>query len=112
MFNHIWQRGDFPKNWKTATVLPLLKSVQNPSLVESYRPISLTSTLGKLYEKLVARRLLWELESKKLFRPEQYSFCPGQATTDKIMHIQALIHQGFSQKQHILAVFLDISKSL
>ncbi len=50
-------RGDFPQKWKKAIVLPLLKSNKDPTQVTCYRPISLTSALGKIYEKIMARHL-------------------------------------------------------
>ncbi len=51
LFNSLRRRGNFSCSWKRAIVLPLPKTGKNPSQVDSHRPISLTSTLGKLYEK-------------------------------------------------------------
>uniref|UniRef100_A0A0K8RDZ0 Putative outcast ele5 orf2-h 1e-60-j 4 n=1 Tax=Ixodes ricinus TaxID=34613 RepID=A0A0K8RDZ0_IXORI len=57
-FNHLWKQAAFPQCWKCAHVIPLLKHGKDPSIPSSYRPIALTSCLGKTYERLINRRLL------------------------------------------------------
>ncbi len=111
IFNHIWGQGIFPQPWKIATILPLLKQGKNPTNVASYRPISLTSVLGKLYEKLIASRLLWELETRHLLTPTQCGFRPGRSTVDQLMYVQSTILGSFQKHQHTIAVFLDLSKA-
>ena len=49
LFNLIWYKGQLPKAWKHAIVLPILKAGKQPNSPSSYRPISLTSALGKLH---------------------------------------------------------------
>ncbi len=90
-------------------LLPLLKSGKHPVLVTSYRPISLTFTLGKLYEKPIAPRLTWELKSQHMFWPEQCGFRSGRFTIDQVMHLQLHIHQCFWGKQHMLAIFPNLA---
>ena len=59
--NTTWITGLQPKEWKTAkiTIIPILKKEKPPGDPKSYRPISLTSTIGKLAEELVNARLYW-----------------------------------------------------
>ena len=66
LFNAIWRRSRLPKAWKHAIVIPILKSGKDPHRTSSYRPISLTSTLSKLMERLVTNRLMWYLEKFNL----------------------------------------------
>ncbi|RNC38354.1 L1Tc protein, partial [Trypanosoma cruzi] len=51
--NHSWTTGTIPVEWRRATIVPLLKPGKSPELLESYRPISLTSIVGKVAEKMV-----------------------------------------------------------
>lgn len=67
LFNDLWQAGLFPTCWKTAIIIPLLKEGKNPNLVDSYRPISLLSVIGKLFEKIISIRFTWQLETLNLF---------------------------------------------
>ena len=53
LFNKIWNEGKIPKVWKDAIILPFPKPGKDSSNPENYRPIALTSHLGKLMEKRV-----------------------------------------------------------
>ena len=57
-FNMSWIEGQLPSTWKSANVTFLRKQGKSdyysPS---SYRPISLTSVLGKLMEGIILARL-------------------------------------------------------
>ncbi|GFX71631.1 reverse transcriptase domain-containing protein [Trichonephila clavipes] len=67
IFNLSWATGKLPKIWKLSTVIPILKPNKNASECKNYRPISLTSTLYKLMERVIHRRLMnWLIENKKL----------------------------------------------
>lgn len=55
-----------PDNWKEALIIPVLKQDKNKLLPSSYRPISLTCCMGKLYENLINKRLQDYLENKNL----------------------------------------------
>ena len=44
--------GIFPSDWKTARVSPIYKSGERDEC-GNYRPISVLSTISKIYEKLV-----------------------------------------------------------
>jgi hypothetical protein len=49
IYNEIWQQG------KHAIILAFLKAGKDPAAISSYRPISLTSTLSKLMERMVKK---------------------------------------------------------
>ncbi|KAI2886808.1 hypothetical protein CBS63078_10859 [Aspergillus niger] len=49
--------GDLGCEWRIAKIITLLKAGMDPSLPNSYRPISLLSTLGKALEAVIAERL-------------------------------------------------------
>ncbi|GFW91902.1 RNA-directed DNA polymerase from mobile element jockey [Trichonephila clavipes] len=69
IFNLSWATGKLPKIWKISTVISILKPNKNASECKNYiyRPISLTSNLCKLMERVIHRRLKnWLIENKKL----------------------------------------------
>ena len=45
-----------PEIWKQATIIPILKPGKSPSATSSYRPISLTSCVSKVMEKILTNR--------------------------------------------------------
>ncbi|ESO09683.1 hypothetical protein HELRODRAFT_127467, partial [Helobdella robusta] len=56
-FNLIWAQADVPNEWQKALVLPIPKPVKTKTNPENYRPISLTITLCKVFEKILLNRL-------------------------------------------------------
>jgi hypothetical protein len=76
-----------------------------------YRPISLTSCLGKLFERLLTHRLNWFVETKNLLGPEQAGFRKSRCTTNRLVKIDLDIKRGFKEKESTVAVFLDIDKA-
>ena len=111
LYNTIWFSGDIPTSWKEAIVIPILKQGKDPSSVSSYRPIALTSCMCKLFEKMVNRRLIHLLESKRLLDPHQCGFREGRSTTDHLIRIETNIRDAFVHKQFFLSVFLDMEKA-
>ncbi|GFW34265.1 probable RNA-directed DNA polymerase from transposon X-element [Trichonephila clavipes] len=47
LFNLLMENCHFPKNWKTAVVVPILKPNSDDTQPQNYRPISLLSSLSK-----------------------------------------------------------------
>ena len=52
-YNFSWNRGILPDQWKLSTIIPIHKKDKDEHDTKSYWPISLTSNLGKIMEKLV-----------------------------------------------------------
>ncbi|KAI9557303.1 pol [Daphnia sinensis] len=65
LFNPLYIHGVVPELWKTAIVIPILKPGQLQDEISSYRPISLTSCLGKICERIATNRLSWFIEQKQ-----------------------------------------------
>ena len=79
--------GWCPLAWRTATIVPFLKTLKDPQAVSSYRPIALTSTIGKLLERLIVNRLSKWLEAKSLFSPWQGGFSKRRCNTDQCLKL-------------------------
>jgi Reverse transcriptase (RNA-dependent DNA polymerase) len=91
IYNDIWQQGCYPEEWRKALTIPIQKPGKDPENPESYRPISLTSCLGKVMEKIVNRRLVYILEERKLIPEQQYGFRCGRSTIDVLNILQSKI---------------------
>ena len=74
LMNKSWKEHKLPEQWKESTIIPLLKPDKDPQMPQSHRPISLTSTIGKVMETMAASRLVTFIEQKKLLGKTQSGF--------------------------------------
>ena len=90
ILNLSWTSHSFPSIWKTSSIYPIHnKPLDSPA---SFRPISLTSCVSKLFERIILSRLLFYLSSNSLF-----SFRPGRCTLDQILFLAQSISDGFNK---------------
>ena len=64
LFTSTIQLGYIPTAWKIATLHMLLKPDKLPSLTTCYRPISLISSIMKLFERVIEQRMRSHLEKE------------------------------------------------
>ena len=84
LYNRIWMEGEIPNSWKSAIITPLLKEGKDPKDVRSYRPVALTNSLCKIFERMINRRLVWSLEIKNKIDTRQFGFRKQINTMDAI----------------------------
>ena len=106
--NITWKTGQLPKDWKTAVLIPLLKKNKPKSAPSSYRPISLTSCIGKLVERMINERLNWWLEHNNIITPCQAGFRSNYTTEDQLIRLTQKIQNGFQMNKDTIAVFVDL----
>jgi len=111
LYNRIWLNGEFPQNWRHAIVTPVLKYGKDPTKVSSYRPISLTSTIGKILERLVTNRLSYFVEKNNLLTNVQTGFRKGRSTIDHLIRLQDTINKYNHNNGYTLAVFIDFQSA-
>ena len=111
LFNEILRSGSYPTNWKTAIVIPILKPHSDASTPKSYRPISLTSVLGKTFEKIINKRLTWYLEANNQLSLSQYGFRRFRSTTIALADLESQIQDAFTKKEQLYSIFFDMEKA-
>ena len=111
LLNKIFFSGICPPQWKFAHVVPIIKPNSDSTLPTSYRPISLTSVLAKLLEKILNRRLVWFLESNSLLDARQYGFRKNHSTSHALFYLQYEINLAFSNNMELIAIFFDLEKA-
>ena len=80
IFNLSRTLHSFPFIWKTSSIIPIHKIGKPLDSPASFRPISVTSCVSKLYERIILFRLLFFLESNSIFSPRQAGFRRGRFT--------------------------------
>ena len=114
IFNLSWSSHSFPFIWKTSSIIPIHKMGKPLDSPASFRPISLTSCVSKLFERIVLTRLLCFLESNSILSPRQAGFRPGGSTFDQILYLSQSISDGFNTPRpgsRTILSTIDFSKS-
>ena len=97
-----------PNLWKSAIIKPLPK-VQSPSQPKDYRPIAITSVLGKILEKLIK----WYVCQHTELDPLQFAYRSGRSTQDAVLQLITTVTTCIDAKASNLSrcLFLDFSSA-
>jgi ribonuclease HI len=99
LVNEMYRKPALFAPFKHAIIHPIPK----PHQPDSFRPISLLSQLGKILERILARRL-----ADKLISPYQFGCRPHRNAQDPLLRLQ---HWAVMNDPVGISVFLDISKA-
>jgi hypothetical protein len=112
LFDRCLQLGRFPSPWKEAGLVLIPKAgrpVDDPS---AHRPICLVNDVGKLFERVIADRLMDRMSSEGPdVSRDQFGFRPGSSTVGAIRRLKSRIDRAVSRGGVALAVSLDISNA-
>ena len=97
IFNESFKRAIAPQMWRNAIIIPLLKLGKPASDLASFRPISLTSCIAKLLEKMIAERLYSISGNNGLFNHQQAGFRKDRSCEDQILRIVQSIEDNFQK---------------
>ena len=111
LYSRCWDTGSIPCAWKQATVIPVPKRGKPPRDPNSYRPISLTPHIGKLYEKMIKIRLEFHLEKHKIIPTSQAGFKKGRGCVDHIVKLTSHIKRSLARKRTTMAAFYDVRRA-
>ena len=91
ILNNIWTTGDFPHQWRAATVIPIPKPNKDHADPNSYRPIALTSCLCKILEHMINTRFIWYLEKSGILDRSQCGFRKHRSTVDHLVSLERYV---------------------
>ena len=96
------------KDWKRANVVPVYKKGSKAS-VENYRPISLTSLVMKIFEKMIRDELMMRCES--MLGKSQHGFLPNKSCTTQLINFADNVSQALNQSIRTDIVYFDFAKA-
>ena len=105
-----FQTSIVPDKLKIARVIPIHKK-EDRFCVDNYRPISLLSTVNKLLEKLMHKRLVSFLNQHKILYKYQFGFRQNYSTTLALIEITDNILQDLENGKFVCGIYLDLSKA-
>ena len=113
LFNKSISFSYIPKQWKSSIITPVPKSGQ-PAKCEDFRPISVTSILCRMLEKIVIRKFLYPVlvhpDFQHLFN-DQFAFRPTGSTTAALITLLQKITVLLETNEFVQLIGLDFSKA-
>ena len=85
IFNVSLSTGTVPDSWKINEVIPIYKNNRKPNNSASYRPVSLTSYVSKILEKIIHVKLLPHLNQFNIISDCQHGFLSCRSTTTNLL---------------------------
>ena len=86
LWRHSLDTGDIPPLLKQAIVCPIQKANSQKCHPKSYRPVSLTSHITKVFERVVRASIVKHLEVNNLLPKNQHGFVAGRLTLSQLLH--------------------------
>ena len=99
-----------PLQWKLANVSPIFKKGSRSS-PENYRPVSLTSILSKLLEKIVSKQILEHLKANNILPKQQHGFLKGKSTSTNLLEAINVWTDLLEHNVPLDILYLDYSKA-
>lgn len=85
LFNISFKCGEIPNDWKIANVIPLHKKGAKVK-VENYRPVSLTSIVSKICEKIVRMSTVNFWTDHQVFIGKQFGFMKKRSCLSQLLN--------------------------
>lgn len=92
-------------------ILPIHKPNTDPLSIKNYRPISLLSNVGKIFEKVILSKIKDHMEKEKILHPTQFGFRAQHSTTHSLTIMSDFVCTNLNRKQPTIAVALDLAKA-
>ncbi|KAF1554115.1 Sodium/glucose cotransporter 4, partial [Eudyptula albosignata] len=101
-----WLIGEVPDDWRLANVTPIYKKgrKEDPG---NYRPVSLTSVLGKIMERFILRALTRHERDNQGIRPSQHGFTRGRSCLTNLISFYDQVTRLVDEGKAVDVVYLD-----
>ena len=95
---------------KLAYITPTFKSGSRLE-ASNYRPVSLTSHIMKVYERVMKKNIMKHLIKNNLFNKGQHGFVPGKSTQTQLLVHRENIFKNMKSGNETDVVYLDFAKA-
>ena len=111
LWRHSLDYGDIAPMLKTAVICPILKPGSPRNHPKSYRPVSLTSPIIKVFEGVIRIALVKYLSDNDLLPRDQHAYIKGRSTLSQLLnHIEDSI-RNWEEGKATDTIYLDFAKA-
>eukprot|EP01083_Nonionella_stella_P043606 117654_1 len=111
LFNLLFKYHVFPDVWNKAHIIPIPKPNKDHRKAANYRPIAISSCLGRVYERIISKRLQTFCVQTKIFNNNQTGFQINRSTDDMLSVFLNDAYECLDKASDLDAVFTDFSKA-
>ncbi|GAB0179441.1 mitochondrial enolase superfamily member 1 [Grus japonensis] len=109
IYQQSWLTGEVPVDWRLANVTPIYKKVRKED-TGNYRPVSLTSVLGKFMEQIILSTITWDVLDNQVIRPSQHGFMKGKFCLTNLISFYDKVTCLVDETMDV--VYLNFSKAI
>lgn len=110
IFNDSMTSGVIPEVWKLANVTPLFKKGKKCE-AGNYRPVSLTSQICKIMERVIKDELVAFLESNCLINNSQHGFRKNRSCLTNLLEYMQSVSEIVDVGAPVDVIYLDFQKA-
>ena len=110
IFQNSLDSGVVPEDWRVANVTPLFKKGGREK-TGNYRPVSLTSVVGKLLESVIKDGIAAHLESGEIIGQSQHGFTKGKSCLTNLVEFFEDVTSSVDRGEPVDVVYLDFQKA-
>lgn len=104
------EESELPQQWKDAEITPIYKK-EARNLPKNYRPVSLTSIICRIMEKLIVEDIVNHIKTNQLNTPAQHGFTPKKSTATNLLEALNVITEAQMHGIPVDVLFLDYQKA-
>ena len=109
LFQTSLDEGELPTQWRNAKIIPLKKPNKDDyTVANSWRPISLLSTLGKTLESVIAERISHAVETFGLLPTNHFGARKKRSAEQALLLLQEHIYNAWRSKKVLSLVSFDV----
>ncbi|GBO17072.1 Retrovirus-related Pol polyprotein from type-1 retrotransposable element R2 [Araneus ventricosus] len=110
-FNCCLHFQKIPPSWKTTTTVLIPKKDNDLADPANWRPIALSSTIYKLFTKVLAGRLSDWCEKFRVLSPSQKGFTPFDGVLEHNFILQTRLERARTTKKDLCVAWLDVTNA-
>ena len=100
-----------PSRWKERWIIPLIKTGKVGDRMKELRPVSLTSYIAKVLEKILVFRLSTYVLRLQLLSSVHFAYLRGRSTTDCLVYMLDRIQRNMQQRINTHCIYFDFSSA-
>ena len=108
LFHQIWACGEVPQEWRDALIVPIPKK-GDLSVCDNWRGISLLDIGGKLFGKIIQKRL--QEVAEEVLLDSQCGFRRGRGCVDMIFCARQIIEKSIEHDTKTFMLFVNLRKA-